>query len=102
MSEEPDPRAPEPEAELPLPPPTFTFLVASLRTQAEVHLGLLSLGEENEQPNLRLARHAIDMLAMLSEKTRSQLTLEEQRFLENSLTELRFRYVQVSAETGKA
>ena len=37
---------------------------------------------------------SIDLLAMLQGKTRGNLTLEEQRLLENSLTELRFRYVQ--------
>jgi hypothetical protein len=39
---------------------------------------------------------------MLSEKTRGNLSLEEQRFLENTLTELRFRYVQVSEKQTKA
>jgi hypothetical protein len=38
------------------------------------------------------------MLAMLEEKTRGNLTAEEQRLLENGLTELRFRYVQVAEE----
>lgn len=86
------------EPELPLPPPTIEFLVASLKMQAEAHLGLLDFGDEkeNQPPNLRLARHAIDMLAMLGEKTRGNLGVQEQLFLENSLTELRFRYVQAS------
>jgi hypothetical protein len=86
----------------PLPPPTFEFLVFSLKTQAEMQLGLLNFGEETPQPpNLSAARHAIDLLAMLSEKTRGNLTLEEQRLVENSLTELRFRYVQVSEASAK-
>ena len=42
------------------------------------------------------------MMAVLLEKTRGNLTLEEQRLLENSLTELRFRFVQVSDELSKA
>ena len=46
------------------------------------------------------ARHAIDMLAMIQEKTRGNLSLEEQRMLENSLTELRFRFVQASEKIG--
>lgn len=78
-------------------PATFDFLVASLRIQAEVQLGMLRLGEENPpEPNLPMARHSIDMLAMLEEKTRGNLTLEEERDLKNCLTELRFRYVQVA------
>lgn len=89
------------ENEIPLPPATFEFLVFSLKTQAEVRLGLLKFGEEQEEPDLGAARHAIDLLAMIHEKTRSNLSIEEQRLIENSLTELRFRYVQVSETAGK-
>ncbi|MCS7025637.1 MAG: DUF1844 domain-containing protein [Bryobacteraceae bacterium] len=82
--------------ELPLPPPSFEFLTLSFKTQAEMHMGLLHFGDEKDRPkpNARLARHTIDMLAMLQQKTKGNLTLEEQRLLDNSLTELRFRYVQ--------
>lgn len=86
---------------MPLPPATFEFLVFSLKTQAEMRLGLLAFGEEDEKPDLAAARHAIDMLAMLVEKTRGNLQLEEQRLIENSLTELRFRFVQVSEAQAK-
>ena len=90
------------ESDFPLPPPTFEFLVFSLKMQAEMQLGLLGLGEEKqEQPDLRAARHAIDMLAMIQEKTRGNLSLEEQRLIENSLTELRFRFIQVSEKTAE-
>ena len=92
-----------PENDFPLPPPTFEFLVFSLKTQAEVRLGLLKFGEEQEDgPDLKAARHAIDLLAMIHEKTRSNLSMEEQRLIENSLTELRFRFVQVSETVGKS
>ena len=85
------------ESDIPLPPPTFEFLVFSLKMQAEMRLGLLGFGEEGEEtPNLPAARHAIDLLAMIAEKTRGNLSLEEQRLIENSLTELRFRFVSVS------
>lgn len=88
---------------IPLPPPTFEFLVYSLKMQAEMQLGLLKLGEQaDDTPDLPAARHAIDMLAMLAEKTRGNLSVEEQRLIENSLTELRFRYVQVSESGAKA
>lgn len=90
---------------MPLPPPSFEFLVFSLKTQAEVQLGLLSFNpdDKEEEPDLPAARHAIDMMAMLVEKTRGNLSLDEQRLIENALTELRFRFVQVSeqASTGK-
>jgi hypothetical protein len=85
------------DSDFPLPPPTFEFLVFSLKTQTEMQLGLLHFGEESEAaPNLPAARHAIDLLAMIAEKTRGNLTIEEQRLIENSLTELRFRFVQTA------
>jgi hypothetical protein len=90
------------ENEMPLPPPTFEFLVFSLKTQAEMRLGLLKFSEEEEAPDLSAARHAIDLLAMIHEKTRNNLSMDEQRLIENSLTELRFRFVQVSENVGKS
>lgn len=85
-----------PDNDLPLPPVTFEFFTASLKMQTEMHLGLFHFGEQEEGagPDLRLARHSIDLLALMQEKTKGNLTLEEQRFLENTLTELRFRYIQ--------
>ena len=90
------------EAQIPLPPASFAFLVLSLRAQCEMQLGLMGF-DENEKPeaNLPLARHTIDTMAVLQEKTKGNLTLEEQRLLENSLTELRFRFVQVTEEQAK-
>ena len=88
---------------MPLPPASFSFLVLSVRAQAEMQLGLMNFGQEEKvEPDLDLARHSIDMLGVLLEKTKGNLTLEEQRLIENSLTELRFRYVQVSDEVAKA
>jgi len=91
------------EFQVPLPPPTFSFLVLSLRAQAEMHLGLMGYGEEEKpEPDLHLARHSIDLLGILLEKTKGNLALEEQRLLENSLTELRFRFIQAADEIQKA
>ena len=91
------------EHDMPLPPPTFEFLVFSLKTQAEMRLGLLKFGDEQDEgPDLASARHAIDLLAMIHDKTRNNLSVDEQRLIENSLTELRFRFVQVSENVGKA
>lgn len=88
----------EPESEFPLPPATFEFFVLSMKAQAEMAMGLLHFGDEKDRPkpDLRVARHTIDLLAMIRDKTRGNLGLEEQRLIENSVTELRFRYVQVS------
>jgi hypothetical protein len=85
-----------------LPPATFAELIFSLRFQAELHLGLLPIGKEEEKPpvDLPAAQHYIDLLGILAARTKGNLELEEQRYLENSLTELRFRYVQ-TAEQGQ-
>jgi hypothetical protein len=88
------------DQELRLPPPNFEFLVLSLRMQAEVQMGISPFGAEDDA-DLRLARHTIDLLAMLQDKTRNNLSLEEQRLLDNTVTELRFRYVQAFEESKK-
>jgi hypothetical protein len=82
------------KAAFPIPPATFDFLVLSLKTQAEMQMGLIHFGDETPEPEFRVARHTIDLIAMLQDKTKGNLSLDEQRLLENSLTELRFRYVQ--------
>jgi hypothetical protein len=102
MSDTENSAPPEEDVHIPLPPASFSFLVISLRAQAEMQLGLMPYGEEEKpKPALDLARHTIDMMGIVMEKTKGNLTLEEQRLLENSLTELRFRFVQVSEEVAK-
>lgn len=77
------------------PPASMELLVYSLVMQAEMSL----MGEgEKQAPNLPMARHAIDMLGVIKDKTKGNLSLEESRLLENSLTELRFRFVQRQGE----
>jgi hypothetical protein len=90
-------------SDFPLPPANFSFMVESILMQTQMQLGLLRFDEtEDNEPNLPLARHSIDMLAMLQDKTRGNLTTEEQRLIENGLTELRFRFVQVSDSLNKS
>ncbi len=99
------PETQNPAAEqVPIPPASFEYLVATFRFQIEMQLGLLHFGEEKDrpEPNLDLARHFIDMLAMLQQKTRGNLSIEEQRLLDNSITELRFRFVQTAGKSAKA
>jgi hypothetical protein len=88
------------EQGFPFFPATLEFLILSLKTQTEMQLGLLHTGDEKDRPapELRIARHSIDLLAMLQEKTRGNCTIEEQRLLDNAVTELRFRFVQASQE----
>ncbi len=79
----------------------YTF-VLSLGSSAFVHLGDAPNPETGEatRANLALAKQTIDILAMLAEKTKGNLTQEEERFMENLLTDLRFRFVQKT--TGKS
>jgi hypothetical protein len=88
------------EQGFPFFPATLEFLILSLKTQTEMQLGLLHTGDDKDRPvpELGVARHSIDLLAMLQEKTRGNCTVEEQRLLDNSVTELRFRFVQASQE----
>jgi len=91
------------DQEYPLPPASFEFLILSLKAQTEMHLGMYHFGEEKDrpEPDFRIARHTIDLLAMLQEKTRGNVTMEEQRLVENALTELRFRFVQAMENKEK-
>src|SRR5215210_7018828 len=93
----------QPQEEMPIPPATFEFFVLSMKMQAEMSMGLIHFGEEQDRPkpDLRVARHSIDLLSMIAEKTKGNLSMDEQRLIENSLTELRFRFVQVSDELSK-
>ena len=96
-----EPAAPDAGKAPPLPPASFDMLVLSLAMQAQMELGGGGMGQEGQAPNLEIARHTIDLLAMLREKTKGNLSMEENRMLENTLTELRFRYVQVVGEINK-
>jgi len=77
----------------------FTALVLSLGSSAIVHLGEgpdPTTGQKREQPDFSMAQQSIDLLAMLQEKTRGNLTANEASFLDNMLFDLRMLFVQVS------
>ncbi len=78
----------------PTPPADFTSLVVSLASAAYLHLGEIPDPSSREpQVNLEVARHTIDMLAMLRDKTRGNLTKEEASLLNSFLYELRMKFV---------
>jgi len=80
-----------------LPPGNFAALISMLTTQALFALGLLQIkGQEKKEPDLALAKYNIDMLETLEEKTRGNLTQEEQTVLANTLNELRMGYVKIA------
>jgi hypothetical protein len=82
----------------PLPEGNFAALVSMLTTQALFALGLLQVkGQEKRGPDLEMAKYNIDMLQTLQEKTKGNLTTEEETVLSNTLNDLRMGYVQIAA-----
>lgn len=80
-----------------LPPANLATLVTMLSTQAMVALGLLPDPLTGQpEPQLPLARHYIDLLGVIEEKTQGRLSSDEQRLLESSLHELRMAYVELA------
>ncbi|WP_456433126.1 DUF1844 domain-containing protein [Thermosulfuriphilus sp.] len=78
-----------------LPPVNFSTFILSLSTSALVHLGELPEPETGEKKiNIELARHAIDTLAMLKEKTKGNLTKDEEALLDHILYDLRLKFVK--------
>jgi hypothetical protein len=74
---------------------TFAGFVLSLATTAAIHFGDLpdpATGEKSS--NLEGAQQMIDILALLDEKTRGNLTAEERQVLEQVLYELRMRFIE--------
>ncbi len=84
--------------DIPLPEVTFATFILSLNTSALVHLGELpEPGSDKTVCDLNLARHAIDTIAMLKEKTQGNLSKDEQALIDNILFELRMKYVKKAA-----
>ncbi len=79
-----------------LPPASFDLLVVSLAIQARIALGEIANPVTRRQElDIEQAKHAIDLLGMLEEKTKGNLTDDEKSRLESALYDLRMRYVQV-------
>ena len=76
------------------PPIDFNTFILSLGTSAALSLGPDEHGQG--ELNLPMAKQSIDMLALLEEKTKGNLTGDEERLLAQILYELRLRYVNVA------
>lgn len=73
----------------------FGLLTLSLGNAALVGLGLMPEPESGTtEKNLDLAAHNIELLAMLQEKTRGNLSAEEKHLLEGLLYDLRLKYIE--------
>ncbi len=80
-----------------LPPADFTTFILSLSSSVLMHLGELP-GPQQGQParDLPMAKHTIDLLSLLQEKTRGNLSADEDSLLESLLYDLRLRYVELA------
>ncbi len=82
---------------LEFPPASLTYLASSLAFQATMSMGLMpDPASGKPEKNLPQARHLIDMLEVLQQKTEGNRTPEESEDLEAMLYQLRMAYVQVS------
>ena len=83
----------------PQPQLSFTAFVLSLASTAAIHFGDLPdpISGERSEPNLEGATQMIEILSLLEQKTRGNLTAEEREVLGQILYELRMRFV---AATG--
>jgi hypothetical protein len=79
-----------------LPRLDFSTFVLGLIGTAYVHLGDAPSPEGQDGRNLPMARQDIDLLGLLQEKTKGNLTGDEERLLEQALCDLRMRYVEVA------
>jgi len=87
------------KAAAPLPPMDFTTFCLSLASSAMIHLGLSPSPETGKaEKALPLAKQTIDILVLLEEKTKGNLTSEEAKLLSTLLYDLRMRYVQESKQ----
>ncbi|MBM4274026.1 MAG: DUF1844 domain-containing protein [Deltaproteobacteria bacterium] len=85
----------EAEKDFPLPEITISAFLFSLGSSAFIHLGTLpdpNTGEINK--NLPLAKQTIDLLGLLREKTRGNLTSDEEDMFDHLLYDLRMEYIK--------
>jgi hypothetical protein len=87
-SGEPNPRMPQ---------ATFLSLLNMLGVEAAMHLGLMEMQDGQRTPvDLEAARHMVDMIGMLKEKTQGNLAPDEEALLDNVLSDLRMQFVALS------
>ncbi len=79
-----------------LPSLDFSTFILGLIGTAYVHLGDAPNPDGTSDRDLVLARQDIDLLGLLQEKTKGNLTGKEERLLEQALYDLRMRFVEVS------
>lgn len=80
-----------------LPDADFPGLVSMLASQAYWAMGVFQLDENDKrEPDFRMAKFNIDMLGVLEEKTKDNLTDDELAMITNALSQLRMAFVQLT------
>ena len=80
----------------PLPEGDFAAIISMLVTQVLFALGVIQAEGRKTEPDFELARYQIEMLETIAEKTKGNLTEEENKVLENMLSEVRMAYVKIA------
>ena len=76
---------------------TFSTFILSLNTAALIHLGELpDPVTQKKKVNLLLAKQTINTLEMLKEKTKGNLTIDEEKLLDTILYELKLKFIKIS------
>ena len=80
-----------------LPPASMSLLITQLATQASLGMGdIENPATGKAEPDLELAKHSIDMLEVLDQKTQGNLDAQEKQILDSMLFQLRMRYVSLT------
>jgi hypothetical protein len=91
-----------PAATAALPAVDFHTFVLSLGSSALLHLGEIEHPDVGAtQKDLPLAKHTIDILVMLEQKTKGNLTPAEEKLIQSLLYDLRLRYVEAQGGAPK-
>ena len=98
----PEETKPPPRAAEGLPPPSLIFLAGTLYLQAAIALGLLPdpSSDKPSEADFARAKHSIDTLAVLQEKTEGNRTPEETAEIEAMLHQVRLAYIEVKEHAG--
>jgi len=92
-----DGKVPDKEGRCVMPEVTFPAFILSLNTSALYHLGEIGNPETGQKiVDLDLARHAIDTMVLIQNKTKGNLTTEEGELLKNILYDIKLRFVKAA------
>ena len=86
-----------PDGQRQIPPASFEMLISTMVTQTMFALGAIPDPQTGQRyMDLDVAKHHVDMLGILMEKTKGTLTEDESKLIDQALYECRMHYVQVA------